>query len=76
MLAIEGGGDMLILFTGVGGALSALGRDIPVKRKSKLAGNLHSPTFQTELALGKYNHFNRFPISVMREKKMWHQSAS
>lgn len=28
---MEGGGDMLILLTGVGGALSALGRDIPAK---------------------------------------------
>lgn len=32
VLAMEGGGDMLILLTGVGGALSALGRDIPVER--------------------------------------------
>lgn len=30
MLATEGGGDMLILLTGVGGALSARGLDIPV----------------------------------------------
>ena len=35
---MEGGGDMLILLTGVGGALSDLGRDIPVDRKSKSAG--------------------------------------
>lgn len=35
MLAMEGGGDMLILLTGVGGALSALGRDIPVEMKGK-----------------------------------------
>lgn len=28
---MEGGGDMLILLTGVGGALSARGRDIPAK---------------------------------------------
>lgn len=34
---MEGGGDMLILLTGVGGALSALGRDIPVDRQVKLA---------------------------------------
>lgn len=33
MLATEGGGDMLSLFTGVGGALSALGRDMPVGNK-------------------------------------------
>lgn len=33
VLVIEGGGDMLILLTGVGGALSALGRDIPKERK-------------------------------------------
>lgn len=33
MLVMDGGGDMLILFTGVGGALSALGRDIPVMKK-------------------------------------------
>lgn len=33
MLLTEGGGDMLSLLTGVGGALSALGRDMPVKRK-------------------------------------------
>lgn len=31
MLATEGGGDMLILLTGVGGALSALGLDIPLE---------------------------------------------
>lgn len=31
VLAMEGGGDMLSRLTGVGGALSALGRDIPVK---------------------------------------------
>lgn len=35
MLVMEGGGDMLILLTGVGGALSALGRDMPVERKVK-----------------------------------------
>lgn len=34
---MEGGGDMEILLTGVGGALSALGRDIPVDRKEKLS---------------------------------------
>lgn len=33
MLAMEGGGDMLSLLTGVGGALSALGRDMPVDRE-------------------------------------------
>lgn len=38
MLVMEGGGDMLILFTGVGGALSALGRDIPVERELWSAG--------------------------------------
>lgn len=36
MLVMEAGGDMLILLTGVGGALSALGRDIPVKWGDKL----------------------------------------
>lgn len=35
MLVTEGGGDMLILLTGVGGALSALGRDMPGDRKVK-----------------------------------------
>ena len=29
MLLTDGGGDMLSLLTGVGGALSALGREIP-----------------------------------------------
>lgn len=39
MLVMEGGGDMLILLTGVGGALSALGRDIPAKRARRSAGS-------------------------------------
>lgn len=44
MLVMEGGGDMLILLTGVGGALSALGRDIPVNREISGAGNnLYGP---------------------------------
>lgn len=36
MLVTEGGGDMLILLTGVGGALSALGRDIPVREDGEM----------------------------------------
>lgn len=38
MLVMEGGGDMLILLTGVGGALSALGRDIPAKAWAVTSG--------------------------------------
>lgn len=37
VLVMDGGGDMLILLTGVGGALSALGRDIPVDRKVEVS---------------------------------------
>ena len=36
MLLTEGGGDMLSLLTGVGGALSDLGRDIPVQKANNL----------------------------------------
>ena len=35
MLLTEGGGDMLSLLTGVGGALSALGREIPAGGEGK-----------------------------------------
>lgn len=41
MLATEGGGDMLILLTGVGGALSARGLDIPVVEERN-----EQPTFR------------------------------
>lgn len=37
MLAMEGGGDTLSLLTGVGGALSARGRDIPKNKTDKRA---------------------------------------
>lgn len=40
MLVMEGGGDMLIRVTGVGGALSALGRDIPGEQKGSMRRGL------------------------------------
>lgn len=40
MLATEEGGDMLILLTGVGGALSALGLDIPAGQKERISRQL------------------------------------
>lgn len=36
VLAMEGGGDTLSLLTGVGGALSARGRDIPTYKKKRV----------------------------------------
>lgn len=49
MLVTEGGGDMLILLTGVGGALSALGLDIPVEQEDRLSSQLSVDSSRTRM---------------------------
>lgn len=49
MLATEGGGDMLILLTGVGGALSALGLDIPAGQRGTISGWLTADSSTTRM---------------------------